>query len=82
MRQHMYTTFVFDGNKLDEYQRGFISGLMYLLTGKPSNTFAWGRRVNGDEVLLDKTFEANDEQALAVRDEIEKLFPGVILEMI
>lgn len=82
MRQHMYTTFVFDGEKLDEYQRGFISGLMYLLTGKPSDTFAWGRRVADGKLLWDKTFEANDEQVLAVRDEVEKLFPGVILEMI
>lgn len=82
MEQHTYTTFIFDGSKLDEYQRGFISGLMYLLTGKPTTTFRWGRMIREDKVLWDKTFEATDEQALAVKEEIEKMFPGVILEMI
>lgn len=82
MDQHFCTTFVFDSEKLDEYGRGFISGLMYLLTGKPSDTFAWGRSVEDGKVLWSKTFEATDEQALAVRDEVEKVYPGVILEMI
>lgn len=81
MVENIITTFVFDG-WLNEYQRGFISGLMYLLTGKPSDTFTWGRKVDGDQVRWYKTLEINTERALAVRDEIEKLFPCVILGMI
>lgn len=76
------TTFVFTADCMDEYQRGFISGIMYLLTDKPSETYAWARGKNAEDgTIWIKDLVCTTEQALAIHDEVERLFPGVIIEM-
>ncbi len=76
------TTFVFDANHMDSYARGFISGLMYLLTGRPGETYRWCKGKEDDHhPIWIKELECTVEQGLEIHDEIDKLFPGVLLEM-
>lgn len=75
-------TFVFNASRLDEYQRGFISGIMYFMTGKPSETYRWYRKcVINYMDLWYKDLNCTMEQCMNIYNEIEKHFPGVIVEM-
>lgn len=76
------TTFVFDASQMDDYARGLISGLMYLLTGRPSETTRWCHACDADfNAVWYKHLDCTVEQAMEIHDEINKLFPGVLLEM-
>lgn len=76
-------TFVFATDNMDEYQRGFITGLMYLLSGRPSETYRWrrGKTETGKPTWI-KELDCTVGQAMEIHDEIEKHFPGSIIEMI
>lgn len=69
---------VLDGSKLDEYKRGLISGIMYVLTGMPKKTYSWG--LSKDGCLWYKTLECTSEQFTNVITAIEDVIPGVILD--
>lgn len=76
------TTFVFDSTKLDEYQRGFVSAIMYFITGKPNTTTRWERACDEDfNNVLIKHLDCTVEQGWEITKEIEKLFPGVLIEV-
>jgi hypothetical protein len=76
------TTFVFRVEDMDEYKRGFISGIMYYLGGKPETTFRWIRMDDADDgIIWVKDLECTEDQAWEIRNEIEKHYPGIILEM-
>lgn len=76
-------TFVINATKIDEYQRGFISGIMYFLTGKPSRTSRWARVSNNteDSDRWIKDLDCTLKQAEEIRDEIVKHFPDVTIEI-
>lgn len=74
-------TFTFDGDCLDEYQRGFISGLMYMLIGQPSTTWCWCRGVvTDDSFKWYKDLDCTAKQASEIAKEIEKHFPGALID--
>jgi hypothetical protein len=60
----------------NEYIRGRISGITYVLTGMPEQTFGWRQREEGSD--YDWFFVATQEQYQTIIDTIEKLYPGVI----
>lgn len=76
------TTFVFKAEDLDEYKRGFISAIMYFLSGKPETTWNWCRMEDKDDGLIwFKDVECTVDQGWEIRNEIEKHYPGIILEL-
>ena len=83
MEKDYPTTFVFHADKLDEYQRGFVSGIMYFLSGKPDKTQRWARHATDvdDGDLWVKDLDCTTEQGLEIYKEIEKHFPGAIVEI-
>ncbi len=75
--------FIFDGAKLDEYARGFISGIMYFICGKPDTTWEWCRFEDDDgNTLWEKHLDCTLDQGTAIYDEIEKHYPGVIVALV
>ena len=67
---------VIDGKKTNEYIRGRISGMSYILTGMPEKVYGWGYRKDKDEWVW--LFGATKELYQTVIDAIEKVYPGVI----
>lgn len=74
------TTFEFDAEHLDEYQRGFISGIMYVLSGRPSSTQRWCKSKDNDgHPIWIKDLDCTADQGLEIAKEIEKHFPKTLL---
>lgn len=74
----MLHTITFDATNLNEYQRGLISGIMYMATGMPEQTPAWSR--SHDHMQWYKDIECTDEQFSIVVETIKHMFYGVILK--
>ena len=70
---------IFDAAKLDEYARGLISGILYMATGRPKETWAWSRSQNEERWY--KMCECTAEQMEDAKKEIEYMFPGSILQV-
>lgn len=72
----MRRTVMLDSRKLNDYQKGRISGIIYALSGMPEKTYPW--RMHKDSVYWIATFDGTDKQYCAVIDAIERAYPGVI----
>jgi hypothetical protein len=68
---------VFDATKLNDYKKGRISGMCYIIAGMPEKTWGWCKRDSSNECLW--FFEATDEQHQTAIETIEKVYPGVII---
>lgn len=75
----MVYTITFDANKMDEYQRGLVSGVMYMATGMPEKTYSWVR--SHDKTLWFKDLECTEEQLTSIGKIVGKLLPGAILSV-
>ena len=75
----MVYTITFDANKMDEYQRGLVSGVMYMATGMPEKTHSWAR--SHDKTLWFKDLECTEEQLIGIGKIVGKLLPGAILSV-
>lgn len=74
----MLHTITFDATNLNEYQRGLISGIMYMATGMPEQTPAWAR--SHDYMQWYKDLDCTDEQFSTVVETIKNMMHGVILK--
>ena len=80
MENNALTTFEFDAELLDEYKRGFISGIMYILGGRPSITSYWCKTKDDDgQPLWIKELDCTVDQGLDIMNEINEHFPGALL---
>lgn len=70
---------IFDATKLDEYARGLISGILYMATGRPKETWRWS--LSHNEERWYKMCECTAEQMEDAKKEIEYMFPGSILQV-
>ena len=68
---------IIDGIKTNTYIRGRISGMTYVLTGQPEQSFAW-RTAPGDIHWMYKVL-ATEEQIIAITDCVKKVYPNAIL---
>lgn len=68
---------VFDATKLNTYQRGRISGMIYILTRKPDKSFAWKGRLKPKRWSVFTV--CTDEQYKEIVSTIEHVYPGVII---
>lgn len=68
---------VIDGLKTNEYMRGRISGMIYVLTGQAHRGYAW-RKAPGDNHWIMQVL-ATDEQIVTISECIEKVYPDVIM---
>lgn len=68
---------VFDGTKLNDYKKGRISGMVYILAGMPKKTWGWGRRDNRNEWVW--FFECPEGKYNTIVETIESVYPGVII---
>lgn len=66
-----------DLEKLNDFQKGRISGMIYCLTGMPEKMCAWYRKK--DSQLRRIPYHGTVEQHLQVISEIEKNFPGILM---
>lgn len=66
-----------DGNKTNDYIRGRISGMIYVLTGQPEMTYGWCTARGGVHLLTRVDVEA--EQMEAIKNCINKVYPDAIL---
>lgn len=64
--------FEFDGSKMDEYKRGLISGIMYMITGQPDKTFMWVRGHEGEHWY--KSIQCTGVQMVDIMTAIDKVF--------
>lgn len=72
-------TFEFKAADMDEYKRGFISAIMYFLSGKTETTYQWFQVEDKDDGLIwVKDVECTMDQAWEIKNEIEKHYPGII----
>lgn len=69
---------VFDGTKMNDYIRGRISGIMYMLVRKPDGSFPWGSRDGGDRWIV-KT-QCSQEVFEEIIKTIERVYWGVIIK--
>ena len=71
--------FTFSGEPMCEYARGMISGIMYVMSGKPEKAFAWARA--HDEKEWYKTLECTKEQLDEIVETVNHLWPGIIVDV-
>lgn len=69
---------VLDGSRLNDYMRGRISGMIYILTRKPDKTFPWKCRETDDRLYL--TTQCSAEVFDEIIETIEHVYPGVMVE--
>lgn len=68
---------VFDGTKMNDFMRGRISGIVYVLMGMPKETWGWFKREASNEWVW--FVECTDDEYLDIVDTIEIAHPGVII---
>lgn len=71
-------TVILNGERVNDYIRGRISGMAYVLTGMPERTYSWRKLENCNHWYMD--IECTEVQYLAVVEVIENVYPGVILQ--
>ena len=64
-------------SKLNEYQIGRISGIIYVLSGMPGKGYPFKRPRVGRCSMF---FEGNPDILYEIQKAINKLYPGVIVE--
>jgi hypothetical protein len=69
---------VLNENKLNEYQLGRISGIIYALSGMPEQGYAIKMHQDGDRCSM--FFKGNADILYEVQKAINKLYPGVMVE--
>lgn len=74
----MYYEIVLDKEKLNDYKKGRISGMIYVLSGKPYKAFAWARKK--DDTHYYAVTKCTEEQFKEIVDTIEDVYPGVIIK--
>ena len=75
--EHIYEI-VFDGTKQNDYVRGRISGMIYILTRKPKVGFPWRNKEVGTRWIV--TTQCSEEVFKEIIETIEHVYPGVIVE--
>ena len=73
----MLNMITLDGTKLNEFQQGKVSGIIWALTGMPEKSYAIKVSKDGSEVTM--TFDCTDQQFFNVMDAINTAYPGVII---
>ena len=74
----MVREIVFDGRKLNQYQRGRISGMVYVLAGMPDNGYGWCTNDDGSVVI--KLVKCTDEQYETIIKTIDKVYPEALVK--
>lgn len=69
---------VIDAEKVNDYIRGRISGMIYILTRKPDMSFGWSSKYREDRWLT-KT-QCNEDIFYEIIKTVEHVYPGVIIE--
>lgn len=75
--EHIYEI-VLDGTKLNDYVRGRISGIIYMLVRKPDMSFAWKSRYRDDRWIV--TTKCSEEAHKEIIETIEHVYPGVLID--
>lgn len=75
--EHIYEI-VIDAEKVNDYIRGRINGMVYILTRKPDMSWGWSSALAHNRWLT-KT-SCSEETFKEIIDTIEHVYPGVILE--
>lgn len=65
-------------NKLNDYQIGRISGIVYVLSGMPEKHYGFRRHQDGGYCSI--FFEGNPDILYNVQKTINKLYPCAIIE--
>ena len=77
MEHHMYNI-TLDRTKLNDYMRGRISGMIYILTRKPDRGFPWRSRETDNHWIT--TTLCSEETFKEIVETIEHAYPGAIVE--
>ena len=75
--EHIYEIGL-NGTKLNDYQRGRISGMIYILTRKPDKGFPW--KSNEIDNRWYVTTQCSEEVFKEIVETIEHVYPDVIIE--
>lgn len=75
--EHIYEI-VLDGAILNDYMRGRISGMIYILTRKPDRGFPW--RSNEIHDLWYITTQCSEETFNEIVETINRVYRGAIVE--
>ena len=75
--EHVYEI-VIDAEKVNDYIRGRINGMIYILTRKPDMSFGWSSK-RAHNRWLTKT-QCSEETFNEIIKTIEHVYPGVIVE--
>lgn len=67
-----------DGEQLNDYMRGRISGMIYILARKPDKSFAWSGKEYGNRWTI--RTQCSKEVFDEIIETIEHVYPGVIIE--
>ena len=68
---------ILDGEKLNDYMRGRISGFIYMLVRKPDKSFPWRSRETDNRWFV--TTRCSPEVFKEIIETIEHVYPGVII---
>ena len=74
--EHIYEI-VLDGNSLNDYMRGRISGMAYILTRKPNKGFPWKSREAENQWII--TTQCSEETFKEIVETINNVYWGVII---
>lgn len=69
---------VLDGAKLNDYQRGRISGMVYILTRKPDKGFPWKSMVADNRWIV--TTQCSEDVFKEIIETINRVYWGAIVE--
>lgn len=75
--EHIYEI-TLDGNGLNDYMRGRISGMVYILTRKPDKGFPWRTREADDRWYI--TTQCSEEVFKEIVETIDRVYWGHIVE--
>ena len=77
MKKNFSYKITLDKTKLNSYQQGRIYGSAYILAGKPKEEWAWTE--NGEGTRASFIVNCDRKQLQAIVEEIERAYPGVII---
>ena len=75
--EHIYEI-VLDGDCLNDYMRGRISGMVYILTRKPDKGFPWKTRMDDNRWIA--TTQCSEETFNEIVETINRVYWGAIVE--
>ena len=74
--EHIYEI-VLDGDCLNDYMRGRISGMVYILTRKPDKGFPWKSREADNQWIV--TTQCSEEVFKEIFETIDRVYWGAIV---